>query len=109
MAIRRSTGRSDNGVSVGSAFADPTFSGSFPLLFEFLTRVRWDDGKPRTPGTALAFSEGESVKICLSDKDAGEVAFVTARTWAGVWEAAELALEPGCADWRPMKSRRNVR
>jgi hypothetical protein len=76
---------------------------SFPLLADFLTLTMWPDGSSRALGTALAFVEGDTVKVCLNDKDAGLVCFVSAPTWEQAWLAAEGALEEGRGDWRASK------
>jgi hypothetical protein len=104
MALVRRAVTDGLGLSSGGDFHDPGFQRDFPGLYEFLTLSRWPDGAPRVPGTALAFAEGGRVKVCLSDKDAGLVCFVTATDWLGAWLAAEEAVGSEYGDWRAMKN-----
>ena len=78
---------------------------NFPALAEFLTATRWDNGDVRAPGTLTVFTDGPVWKVCLSDKDAGVVAFVTAESPDGVLLAANKGLETGSLDWRSQKDR----
>ncbi len=75
-----------------------------PAITEFLTAIVWDDGTPRLRGSLILFSEEGLWKLCLSDKDSGRVAFVTAQTPVEVFGAAEKGLAAGSLDWRASKS-----
>jgi len=72
----------------------------YPLLVEFLSLLAWEDGKPRTPGSVILFSEEGVWKACVNDKDAALVAFVSARSPEGLLCAINDGLASGGLDWR---------
>lgn len=80
---------------------DDAFGKKFPTLLEFLSRVEWEPGQPRQKGTLFLFIEHGMFKVCVSDKDADLIAFVTAPTLQGVLESAEKGLVKDSLDWRP--------
>lgn len=72
-------------------------------LVEFLTRIEWDPGEVRVPGTMMVFVEDGRWKIWLHDRDAGEGCFVSGETLHEALEAADKAIAGGGGDWRPDK------
>lgn len=84
----------------GGELCDPVFVRAAPSLAEFLTVRSYDDGTPRQPGSLIVFVEGGQVKLCLSDRAEGLVAFVTAATLSDALLKASQALEEGTLDWR---------
>jgi hypothetical protein len=81
------------------------WDGPYPGLVEFLTATRWENGDQRVPGTVTLFTDGSVWKMCLSDKDSGLMAFVTAECPESVLVAANKGLETGSLDWRAQKDR----
>lgn len=71
-----------------------------PALWEYLTLCEWEDGKEReTASLTVFFGEG-LLKACISDKDAGLVAFVSGESLEGLLQALERGLAEGTLDWR---------
>lgn len=81
-----------------------TWAKGLPALSEFLSEARWDDGSPRVTGSITLFCDDGVWKLCLSDKDAGRVAFVSAGTPTEVFAAADKALQSSSLDWRVQKA-----
>jgi hypothetical protein len=77
---------------------------SLPLLVEFLTRVKYDDGSDRVPGSMTFFVEGGALKVCLSDKDQLLVGFLTLPSLKEALRAMEKALKDDKVDWRAQRS-----
>lgn len=100
MSLRRRESAKGVGGGVGGPLVSGAFGERFPTVWEFLTRVQWDDGKRRSPGSLTIFMDDGAVKVCVFDKDAGEVAFVSAAGVDGLLEALERGLEGDSLDWR---------
>lgn len=79
-------------------------SRRFPTVWEFLTRVRWDDGKARETGTILLFVDTGVLKACISDRDAGEVAFLSGHTLESLLETIDTSLSGNSLEWRPARN-----
>lgn len=90
----------EQGSCKGGNVVDAAFLKQAPALLEFLCVVSYEDGTPRVPGSATIFVEGGVLKLVLSDKDAGAVAFITAPTLAELLMRASKGLEKGDLDWR---------
>lgn len=99
---RRDSSSSPEGVS-GSFAATVEDAARFPAVLEFMTAVAWPDGEPRTLGSLTLFCEEGRLKLCVSDKANGAVAFVTGNTLLEVLDAAERLLVGGGGDWRPTR------
>ena len=78
----------------------------YPALVEFLVVRRWEDKSERTPGTVLFFYEAGKLKACVSDKDAGLVAFTVLETLDGALEQLDGLLRADKLDWRQQKGGR---
>lgn len=89
-----------SGGHLADASDDPEFSQSHPCLFAFLVAETWETGEKRATGTLLVFVDDGKWKACLSDRDGGRVAFVSASTAKGLLDASEAGLDAGTLDWR---------
>src|SRR5260370_22755096 len=67
---------------------------------------RWRDGSPRRPGTCLLLADDGRLKVCLSDRDQGLVAFLVVPSLLGAAEAADEALRSSATDWRVSRASR---
>jgi len=101
-ARRFGTGPADVGGDGGGVCVD---AGRFPILHEFLTRSRFDDGSQRAPGSFTLFVDDGSIKVCLNDKAEGAVGFVTFHSFAEVLEGLEAVLRENRVDWRRSRDR----
>jgi len=99
---KRAPTESGNGVSPAWAFA-PSDMDRWPALLEFTTSRAWPDGSLRQSGTLLLFADEGRLKVCLSDRDQGLVAFVTGDGVLSLLDAAEQMLREGDGDWRPQR------
>lgn len=72
----------------------------FPALVEFLTLSVWEDGTPRALGTLTLFVQDGLWKVCLNDKDASRIAFVSGKTPDDALGSAEANLASAALDWR---------
>lgn len=92
-----------------SASCSPPGGGAwekrFPALLEFLTLESWGEGLERVPGSLSVFVDQGQWKCCLSDRDAGLVAFVTASEPDGLLQALEKGLRGESLDWRVTRAR----
>lgn len=99
---RRST--TPDGEYVQLSPESDSFSVRYPTLMEFLTLMRWPDGTMRETGTLLLFIDLGFVKCCLSDRDSGEVAFLTAPSVDALLGSVEAGLTANTIEWRFSKS-----
>jgi len=84
---------------------DEDFYSSYPALWEFLTEPSYEGGGKRELGTVSIFKDGDCLKACLSDRDLGEVAFVSAVTFKGLLDALERGLSAGGLEWKTQKKK----
>lgn len=89
-----------NVVADGQAAEDPEWGERYPLLYEHLTSLTWEDGKPREVSTLLLFAEHGLWKACLNDRAEGRAVFLADQSIAGLLEALETGLRVGDLDWR---------
>jgi len=97
--------RPDAGVN-GRTAAQPDecdLAIKLPSLWEFLVEDKWDDGKKRTPGTLLIFTEDGWFKGMLNDKDLSRIAFDSSETLLGLLQDLDLGLRDSHLDWRKSK------
>jgi len=87
---------------VGGAFSAPvgTFLSDCPLLCGYIADVAYSDGGPRKTSTITLFAEGGCLKACLSDRDLGRTAWVTAAAVEEILYAFEQGLATDSLDWR---------
>jgi len=85
---------------VAPPFCDPDFQTKYPLLTEYLFTCRWADGSNRVTSTLSIFTDGESLKVVLNDRDNNRSAFFSDRTWALIFDTMEMALKEDRVDWK---------
>lgn len=73
---------------------------AYPLLWEYLSSAKYEDGSPRRLPTVTVFLGPEGLQASLNDRDQGLVAFVTAGSVEGLWKALEAGLAADSLDWR---------
>jgi len=107
MALSRAVGPTIQGkVSKGEPAGPhpgPVFKG-LDLLVGWLTETSWDDGTSREPGSLLVFAQDHRWKAMITDKDGGNIAFVTAEDFLGLLRALEKGLRENSLDWRESRS-----
>jgi hypothetical protein len=83
------------------AAADPVLMSRYPAVWEYLTLLEWEPGKPRRTSTILAFVEDGGLKCCLNDRDGSRSLWVSGASLEACLDALEVALagEDG-AGWR---------
>jgi hypothetical protein len=96
---KKSNGQAPVRSYVGS-IPDESFVAAYPALSEYLTLEEWEPGKPRKTSTIVWFVEQGLLKACINDRDASQVAFVSAESLTGLWEALEEGLAMNSLDWR---------
>lgn len=99
MLQKRATS-SPRGTPGSAADPDGPFSDDYPALVAFLQQTKWPDGKPRTTGTLLVFTQDGMWTLCLTDRDEGSRAFVTSRTLQEAFSEAEMGLRSDTLAWR---------
>lgn len=97
----------DNPAQNQPKYDDEAFAKKYPYLAEFLQREWWSEDKSlpvnqraRDKGSIILFCEEGMFKACLSDKDAGAVAFISKKVFTGLLEAIEKGLREDTLDWR---------
>lgn len=83
--------------------SESAFTKTFPAIWEYLSVDTHKDGSPRHTSSLTLFVDEGLLKCCVSDKDAGEVAFWSAETWEELLAALEADLSAGQGDWRASK------
>jgi hypothetical protein len=77
-----------------------SWDSRFPSLVEFLAAATWPDGEARIRGSLVLFTDGQTWKACLSDKDQSCTAFISGEDPEAVLQAAETGLLEDRLDWR---------
>lgn len=101
MALRRvdrSNAAAEAPVAQAGAWAE-----AYPSLVEYLTSVRWADGKAREVATLLMVAEGGAWKVCLHDRANGRSVWVSGQSPYEALEVLDGQLETDTAVWRPTK------
>lgn len=79
--------------------------GSYPNIWEYLAMTKYPDGKPRETAALIVVGEGETWKVCLSDKDNGRVMWKAGASLEEAIVSLELGLiEDNPSDWRKSAS-----
>lgn len=104
---------------IGSQSTTPDGSGSsapfagdalaFPALVEFLASECYETGESRQTGTLTVFAEEGRWKVCLNDRDQGQVGFVTVGDLADLVLAVEEVLREGKGEWRAARGTKGKR
>jgi hypothetical protein len=103
MVLRKRSEGSKVGRFDGAMLAVDPVGREFPTIVEFLSRDRWEDGKPRKTGTVMLMVDDGRFKGWLHDRDDCFGCFVTGSTPHGLLEAIEEILRDGGGDWREDK------
>jgi len=82
------------------ALSDPEFVREYPVLFEYLTGNRWEDGKPRETATLLFFAEDGIWKACLNDRALGRTGWASEASFVALLHRIETELAADSVDWR---------
>lgn len=81
-------------------FPDELWQGEYPLICQYLTTTRWEDGSDREP-SALAISlREEGIQLALNDKALRQSAYTTAGSVEEAMGLMEGALTNGRDIWR---------
>ena len=84
----------------GSVPVIASLAKKYPMLWEFMSMTRYDDGSPRVLPTVSLFVTAEGLKASLNDRDQGQVAFVTGDSLEAVLASLEAGLDGDTLDWR---------
>lgn len=82
---------------------DTSFAKAYPTLAQALCDPWWDDGKPRVPFTMTIRFDGNTVNICLNDKEGSRGAYTTAEGLPEAYALVNAALETATLSWRRWK------
>lgn len=82
---------------------------ALPVLWEFLTAVAWDDGKPRRPGTLLLFSELGVFKGLLKDRACQRECWASGESLSGLLAVLNEGLDGDSLSWKPTRPEQNGR
>lgn len=104
--IRRYRAAANGEALEGAAVESDWFSKEVPAIHEWLTHTKYDDGSPRAPGSVTLFLGDTGPQGCVTDKDAGVIAFVSGASFGAVLEALESGLAEDRLDWRRSKPRK---
>lgn len=84
--------------------SDEGFMKKHPVLYEYLTDVKWDDGTAREPSTLSLFVEDGRFKAALNDKAMRRSLYVSGDRFQDAILALEKALTGQTPDWRVWKA-----
>lgn len=100
MALKRPSGpRSESGSGV--LVIDPGPFSQYPLTWEFMTALVYEDGSRRQLPTLMLFLHDGRLTAALNDRDVGQTAFVSGTSVLDVLGALEGGLEADALQWRP--------
>ncbi len=109
VAISRRTGGGPNSPA-GAPIPKCPLQEQFPCVVEWIMEVNYSDGEVRQPGTISLFRGTDgTIRACITDKDDGQIAFMTGRTLTDLLVNLQLAMDEGCVDWRLPKQGRTKR
>lgn len=92
----------NRGVEGAIVCPDGEFASAFPLVCQYLTERRYDDGSEREPSTVTLFFEDQP-KLSLADKDLKRSAYVTGDDWWACLVSLENKLLNNTVEWRNWK------
>lgn len=99
MAIKKRDNGSAPGEGGGRAVAGK-WGKDYPVLWEFLTLAKYEDGSPRTLPTLTLFVDLTCVKLCLNDRDQGLTGWMAAETVEGAFLLLEKHLKEDKLEWK---------
>jgi len=79
---------------------DSAFQSKYPALFDYLTLVVSDDGRPRRTSTVTLCVEDGAVKACLNDRQTGFQLWASSDSVDGSFGALEALLTAERTPWR---------
>lgn len=79
---------------------DVEFVRKYPTLAEYLTSVRWDDGKPREPSGLAIDMSGGTVRVSVHDRALRQTLYTDAPSLDEALDLVEGVLRAGNAPWR---------
>lgn len=92
--------RDASAASSSQSSRDIKFASSYPILWEWLTTERWEDGSPRKTSTLFMFADMGRWKVMFKDRDANTVVFVSGESLDDCFTALEVGLIDNSLDWR---------
>jgi len=87
--LRRIDHSFDAAKSKSASVADAV---EYPQMIEYLTAERYPDGSARKPSSLVVLCDGQSWRVCLSDRDNERVLWKAGPTLKDALEAIELSL-----------------
>lgn len=94
----------DQGPQVPVVPKDDWLIENCPLLIDYLTNTRYDDGAVREVSTLNIFIQDGVFKVAVNDRDAEASLYASGETLQLALAAAESRLNANVADWRFWKS-----
>jgi hypothetical protein len=97
----------DSSGETGGTLTDREFADTYPALVEYLSARVFPDGTRRETSTMTVMVENGLFKVCLSDRQLGQVLWASSSTYSDLLLVLEAMLEGSNADWRRAKDARN--
>lgn len=86
------------------AAADPEFAEKWPAISEYMTSLKYEDGKKRQPSTLTVFAEDSQFKLVLNERDSGQMLWASSDGFLSCLDALEGLLEGDEPPWRARRS-----
>lgn len=99
LTVKKPEGRKVAGIAGQVAEVDE-WAIAYPLLFEHMTAVKWDDGTSRQTSSLTLFQQDGVVKAILKDKEAGLCLWVASPGVGTLFPVLEAALASSETEWR---------
>ena len=90
----------------GKSLRDESFSKKYPLITEYLTAVKYDDGSSRETSTLSVYVQDGGFGVSINDRDCQRSLYVVATTLSEALAAIEKHLGKEDSDWRSWKPRK---
>lgn len=90
----------------GSIPDDAWMVSNAPLVLEYLTTTRYDDGSPRETSTITVFVDEGVLKLSLNDRDNSASLYASGCTLQDAFLGLEKRVGDKSPDWRPWKGRK---
>jgi len=91
-------------AAANGSMPDAGFLSSYPMLSEFLTHDKYDDGSARERSALSVKVQDGMILVCVQDHDLSRSLFVVGATLPKALAAAEKAVSGPGADWRAWKA-----
>lgn len=79
---------------------DPVFQKKYPILYDYLTQVAWDNGDPRELSSLAIYPSPGIIRVFLRDPATGYCCWISCCQLSEVYEAVEAALGDPNHEWR---------